>query len=172
MLIDNAWVVVVEPSDTCTVNDEVPLVEGVPEMRPEALSPSPAGSVPAARDHEYEPDPPLAAKVCEYAVPIVPDGNVVVVIFSGGAADAGIDIVDAMTVIAAKTAIKRCRVPISPRRVGSMRDSFTWTLILGPREIRRMPSNNWKDAQRNRAEARHSGLRRIRAAKKRAVPGD
>ena len=58
---------------------------GVPLITPAAESVRPAGGVPDVTDHVKPGTPPLAAKVCEYAVPTVPFGRGdEVVIESGG----------------------------------------------------------------------------------------
>ena len=56
--IDSERVAVATPSDTATVNPDVAAAVGVPDSTPDAASVSPAGSVPDATDHEYEPVPP------------------------------------------------------------------------------------------------------------------
>ena len=76
-------------SVTCTVNDAVPAVVGVPEITPVAATRlSPAGSVPALTLQLYGVVPPLACSVVEYAVPAVPPGKDVVVTVGGCAAAA------------------------------------------------------------------------------------
>jgi predicted ribosome-associated RNA-binding protein Tma20 len=72
-----------ELSATCAVKFDVPAADGVPLITPAELSDSPVGSVPALTVHEYPPVPPLAARVCEYAVPTTPFGNDDVVTDSG-----------------------------------------------------------------------------------------
>jgi hypothetical protein len=60
-------------------------VVGVPPMTPAPDSVRPAGSVPVVTDHAYGGVPPVAANVCEYAVPTVPfERGDDVVIESGG----------------------------------------------------------------------------------------
>lgn len=57
------------------MNELVPPEVGVPVI--EAVAPSkesPAGNDPDT-DHVYEPDPPDADRVCEYAAPRDPEGN-------------------------------------------------------------------------------------------------
>ena len=73
-----------ELSVTCTVKFEVPGAAGVPLILPAALSVRGAGSEPTVTAHVYPPVPPLAAKVCEYAVPAVPPGNDAVVTAGAG----------------------------------------------------------------------------------------
>src|SRR5947209_8753205 len=63
-----------EPSLTCTVKFEVPAAVGVPAIV-SPLSDSPAGSDPVLTVHVYEPDPPVATKVCEYGALTVPLGR-------------------------------------------------------------------------------------------------
>src|SRR4029077_11302824 len=71
-------------SFTCTVNDAVPAVVGVPEITPvDATRLNPAGNVPALTLQLYGVVPPLACSVVEYAVPAVPPGNDVVVTVGG-----------------------------------------------------------------------------------------
>jgi hypothetical protein len=67
-------------SVTCTVNDTVPAVVGVPEIAPvDATRLSPVGNIPAVTLHLYGVVPPLACSVVEYAVPTAPPGSDVVV---------------------------------------------------------------------------------------------
>ena len=55
----------------------VAAVVGVPVIAPvAAFSDSPAGKLPAETLNVYEPVPPVALTVCEYATPTVPLGNV------------------------------------------------------------------------------------------------
>jgi len=76
-------------SFTCTVNDTVPAVVGVPEITPvDATRLNPAGNVPALTLQLYGVVPPLACSVVEYAVPAVPPGNDVLVTVGGCAAAA------------------------------------------------------------------------------------
>jgi hypothetical protein len=44
---------------------------------------SPGGNDPLATDHAYGGVPPLAARVCEYAVPAVPAGSDALVMLGG-----------------------------------------------------------------------------------------
>ena len=62
-------------SVTCTVNVAVPAADGVPPMLPAALRVSPAGSAPVAIVQVYPTVPPLAVRVCWYAVPTTPAGS-------------------------------------------------------------------------------------------------
>ena len=73
----NAFVpVLFAASVTCTVNDAVPAVVGVPEITPvPATRLNPAGSVPALRLQLYGVVPPLACSVVEYAVPAQRESN-------------------------------------------------------------------------------------------------
>jgi hypothetical protein len=66
-------------SVTLAVKLYAPAVVGVPEIAPLPASVSPSGNDPLATDHAYGGVPPLAARVCVYAVPAVPEGNDVVV---------------------------------------------------------------------------------------------
>ena len=76
-------------SFSCTVNDAVPAVVGVPVICPvELFSERPAGKKPKVTDHVYGVVPPLASRVVEYAVPVVPPGSDVVVTVGGCAAAA------------------------------------------------------------------------------------
>jgi hypothetical protein len=71
-------------SVTCTVNDAVPAVVGVPEIAPvDATRLNPAGNVPALTLQVNGVVPPLACSVVEYAVPAVPPGSDVVVTVGG-----------------------------------------------------------------------------------------
>src|SRR5687767_7649837 len=71
--------VAVELSVTCTVKFAVAAVVGVPLITPAALRDSPRGSDPLVTLQALLPLPPLAASVCEYAVPTVPFASDVVV---------------------------------------------------------------------------------------------
>ena len=85
----NAFVpVLFAASFTCTVNEEVPAVVGVPLICPVELSVSPAGKAPPLIDQLYGVVPPLACSVVEYPVPTVPPGCDVVVTVGGCAAAA------------------------------------------------------------------------------------
>ena len=76
-------------SFTCTVNDTVPDVVGVPEITPvDATRLNPVGSVPALTLQLYGVVPPLACSVAEYAVPTAPPDNDVVATVGGCAAAA------------------------------------------------------------------------------------
>ena len=76
--------VLLAASFTCTVNDTVPAVVGVPEITPvDATKFNPAGNVPALTLQLYGVVPPLACSVVEYAVPAGPPGNDVVVTVGG-----------------------------------------------------------------------------------------
>jgi hypothetical protein len=76
-------------SVTCTVNDTVPAVVGVPEITPvDAARFNPAGKEPELIDQVYGVVPPLACNVIENAVPTVPPGRDVVVTVGGCAAAA------------------------------------------------------------------------------------
>lgn len=56
---------------TVKLND--PLADGVPEITPvAAVNVNPAGRLPEVIDHVYPGVPPIAVKVCVYAVPAVP----------------------------------------------------------------------------------------------------
>src|SRR5262245_6903158 len=74
-------------SVTLMVKFAIPAVVGVPEIKPLRLRFSPAGSDPSpgGTDHVRVPVPPVAASCCEYTVPTVPPGRVVVVIVSAAA---------------------------------------------------------------------------------------
>ena len=87
--IDSAWVVDWAvgwlASVTLTVKLDVWAVVGVPVIAPvEAFSDSPAGSVPELRDQWYGGAPPVAPRVCAYAVPVVAAGREAVEIPSSG----------------------------------------------------------------------------------------
>ena len=75
-----ACVAIVVPFVTSTVNGNVPVAVGVPEMTSvvlaEGLNESPVGSVPDAIDHVNGPVAvPFAVKVCEYGIVVVPFGR-------------------------------------------------------------------------------------------------
>lgn len=80
--------VVIAPavSATCTVKFEVPAVVGVPLSTPVLLRETPAGKDPVLTDQVCEPVPPVAVKVCEYAVPTVPLGMVEALLIAMAAA--------------------------------------------------------------------------------------
>jgi hypothetical protein len=69
-------------SVTCTLKFAVPAGPvGVPVIAPEdAFKLRPAGSEPPVMLQVYVPVPPLAARACEYAVPISPLGSGLVVV--------------------------------------------------------------------------------------------
>jgi hypothetical protein len=86
MVTVNAFVAVSfgeDESVTSTVKAEEPAVVGVPEMVPARLKVRPAGKAPDEMVQAYGVSPPVAAKVDEYAVPLVPFGSDEVVIESG-----------------------------------------------------------------------------------------
>jgi hypothetical protein len=65
------------PSVAVIVKFDVAAVVGVPVIAPvAAFSESPVGKLPAETLNVYEPLPPLALTVCEYATPTVPLGKV------------------------------------------------------------------------------------------------
>src|SRR5580692_1748306 len=70
-------------SVTCTPNDCVPGVLGVPAIAPPEEIDSPPGSEPELIEKEYGGTPPVAATPAPYPVPTVPGGNCVVVIDRG-----------------------------------------------------------------------------------------
>ena len=87
------------PSVAVIVKLLVVAVVGVPVIAPvAAFNESPAGKLPAETLNVYEPVPPVALTVCEYAVPSVPPGSV-----------AG------FTVIAALIVTLYARAPVAPR---------------------------------------------------------
>jgi hypothetical protein len=69
-------------SVTVTVKSALPAAVGVPEITPELLSVSPAGSAPAVSVQVKGVTPPLAVRVSLYAVPTMPSGNRLVVMVS------------------------------------------------------------------------------------------
>jgi hypothetical protein len=71
-------------SAALTVICDVPAALGVPPISPDEASVRPAGSDPENKDHVYPPEPPVAVRVDEYAVPTVPTGSDVVVTETGG----------------------------------------------------------------------------------------
>ena len=65
------------PSVAVTVKFDVAAVVGVPVIAPvAAANDNPAGKLPAVMLNVYDPLPPVALIVCEYATPTVPFGNV------------------------------------------------------------------------------------------------
>ncbi len=62
-------------SRTWTVKFAVPAVVGIPLITPAADNVRPAGGVPIVTDHAYGGVPPVANKLCEYAVPTAPFGR-------------------------------------------------------------------------------------------------
>jgi hypothetical protein len=68
---------------TVTETVEVPAAVGVPVIPPLLLIDNPAGNPVAV--HVYGDTPPMAPTEAVYAVPTVPDGREVVVIFNAGA---------------------------------------------------------------------------------------
>jgi hypothetical protein len=73
-------------SVTFAVKSYAPAVVGAPEIAPLPASVRPGGKDPLATDHAYGGVPPLAARVCEYAVTAVPAGRDPVVMLGGVAA--------------------------------------------------------------------------------------
>ena len=71
-------------SATWTVNVDVPVAVGVPEITPPELRLKPLGRVPEAKLHVTAPAPPLACRETEYAAPIVPAVRGEVVATVGG----------------------------------------------------------------------------------------
>ena len=70
-----------EESVTATLNDDDPIVIGVPVMAPVAASRlSPLGRLPVGIDHVYGAMPPVTARFAEYRSPVVPEDKDVVVI--------------------------------------------------------------------------------------------
>ena len=70
-------------STTFTVKFAVPALDGVPLIWA-ADKINPWGSEPPDIDHVYGAVPPLTCRVCEYATPTCPPGNVLVVIARAG----------------------------------------------------------------------------------------
>jgi hypothetical protein len=104
-------------SFTCTVNDAVPAVVGVPLTCPVALSANPAGKAPALIDQLYGFVPPLACSVVEYAVPAVPPGSVVVVTV-GGCAGAATTTLKAFVPVLFAESLTRTVIDTVPAVVG------------------------------------------------------
>ena len=71
-------------SATRTVKLAVPVAVGVPLTTPALDKVRPAGRLPTVTDHVYGGVPPVAARVCEYAVPTVPLGSGEVVVTQTG----------------------------------------------------------------------------------------
>jgi len=74
VIVRDFWAVCT-PSVTRTVNVDAPVPVGVPLITPAADRLRPAGNVPDASDHVFEPVPPVAVRVWEYAVPWTPFGR-------------------------------------------------------------------------------------------------
>ena len=76
MVIENAFCAEPEAESLAwTVKLKTPAACGLPLINPPELSDTPPGNDPAETVHEYGADPPVAASVCEYADPAVPDGK-------------------------------------------------------------------------------------------------
>ena len=73
-------------SVTLTVKLAVPAVDGVPPICPPELRLRPAGNEPDDTDHVYDPEPPVACSVCEYAAPTCPSGRLAVDMAKAGGA--------------------------------------------------------------------------------------
>ena len=72
ILRDADWICDGDPlSVTATTKFEDEVEVGVPEITPEGDRVSPVGRLPELTDHVYEAVPPLARRLCEYAVPLV-----------------------------------------------------------------------------------------------------
>src|SRR5579883_2509388 len=94
-----------------TVKVEVPAAVGVPPMLPSGPRLRPAGKAPLVTSQTYEPVPPLAASVVEYAVPTVPLGSDVVVIVTGAAATVMLNALDAVCALLSVTVAVKFEVP-------------------------------------------------------------
>ena len=78
------WTVPLEPL-ACTVKVSLVKPVGVPAMVPvEELSDKPPGSPPLVTDQVQPVPHPAAARVCEYATPIVPCGRTPLVAIANG----------------------------------------------------------------------------------------
>ena len=80
------------PDVALTVKVEVPSTVGVPEIVPDVLNVRPTGRVPLTTDQEAPET--LAARVSEYAVPVVPEGRLSVVIVIVGAGVTGFTVME------------------------------------------------------------------------------
>jgi hypothetical protein len=104
-------------SVTRAVKLKVPLVVGVPEMRPvPLLSVNPGGSEPLAIDHAYGLVPPVAASVREYWLPTLPFGSDVVVMLRVWAA--AIVMLNCLVAICAALSVTRTVKVNIPAAVG------------------------------------------------------
>ena len=107
-IIDNCLVAIFcgkEESLTWTVKVNVPANAGAPDKAPAAvLKIIPAGKAPREIDQIYGFVPPDADNVWEYAAPVVPPGNVVVLIINAGAST--VTVADFVTVPEAFVAVK------------------------------------------------------------------
>jgi hypothetical protein len=70
---------------TCTPNEKLPAVPGVPDTMPEELKERPGGGAKVISDHVYGGTPPVAASDCEYGTLTVPSGSEALEIESGAA---------------------------------------------------------------------------------------
>ena len=111
--------VAARPSVAVTVKLLVAVVVGVPLIAPvAAFSESPAGKLPAETVNVYEPLPPVALTVGEYAVPSAPLGRV-----------AG------FTVIAALIVTLYARAPVAPRPSVAVMVKLEVAAVVGVPEI-------------------------------------
>src|SRR5581483_2902816 len=97
-------------SVTCTVKlADAPVA--LPPICPAASSVSPAGSDPVRTAHRYDPEPPLAERVCEYGAPCSAVGSDWVVIVSVGALMVSDSAFDAVTPLASRACTVKLAVP-------------------------------------------------------------
>jgi hypothetical protein len=74
-------------SSAITVNVKIPATVGVPERTPEESNVSPFETDPLDTEKMYGAMPPLAVIVCEYRMPVVPEGG-----------DAGASVIEAQPI--------------------------------------------------------------------------
>ena len=107
----SAWSAVtgvgVELSVTRTVKFDVPAAVGVPEIVPVPLNVRPLGSVPLSSDQTYGEVPPVAARLCEYAVCTVPAGSVAVVTESAAGLITMVSALSAVTGVGVELSVTR-----------------------------------------------------------------
>jgi hypothetical protein len=95
---------------------DVPLAAGVPETTPAAVNASPCGNDPDVMAQVYPPPPapPVAASVCEYAVPTVPFGSDEVEMESAAGSIVRDNCRDAFVPALSVTSARKLAVPAAP----------------------------------------------------------
>jgi len=100
---------------------------GVPLITPPELSASPAGSEPTVTDQVKPPDPPDAARFCEYVAPISPCGSVAPVVMLGPGVT--VSVRGAVLAVALAESVTWKTMPVAVVAVG---DSVPEIAPLGP----------------------------------------